>query len=37
MTKPFIIGITGGSASGKTHFLDKLLHSFEPGQVCLIS
>jgi uridine kinase len=37
MTKPFIIGITGGSASGKTHFLDRLLHSFEPGQVCLIS
>jgi uridine kinase len=37
MTKPFIIGITGGSASGKTLFLDRLLHSFEPGQVCLIS
>lgn len=37
MKKPFIVGITGGSASGKTLFLDKLLHSFEPGQVCLIS
>ncbi|MBD3626848.1 uridine kinase [Cyclobacterium sp.] len=37
MNKPYIIGITGGSASGKTHFLDKLLHAFEPEQVCLIS
>lgn len=37
MTNPYIIGITGGSASGKTHFLDHLLHAFEPGQVCLIS
>jgi uridine kinase len=37
MKKPFIVGITGGSASGKTLFLDKLLHSFEPGEVCLIS
>ncbi|ERM83777.1 uridine kinase [Rhodonellum psychrophilum GCM71 = DSM 17998] len=37
MNKPFIVGITGGSASGKTLFLDKLLNSFEPNQVCLIS
>jgi uridine kinase len=37
MNKPFIIGITGGSASGKTLFLDKLLNTFAPGQVCLIS
>lgn len=37
MNHPFIIGITGGSASGKTHFLDRLLHAFDPGQVCLIS
>lgn len=37
MNNPYIIGITGGSASGKTHFLDRLLHAFEPGQVCLIS
>ncbi|MFN3802363.1 uridine kinase [Belliella pelovolcani] len=37
MSKPFIVGITGGSASGKTLFLDKLLHSFESHQVCLIS
>lgn len=37
MNQPFIIGITGGSASGKTLFLDKLLHAFGPGEVCLIS
>ncbi|MFM7629339.1 MAG: uridine kinase, partial [Algoriphagus sp.] len=30
MTKPFIVGITGGSASGKTLFLDRLLQSFGP-------
>jgi uridine kinase len=37
MSQPFIIGITGGSASGKTLFLDKLLNAFEKEQVCLIS
>lgn len=37
MNKPFIVGITGGSASGKTLFLDRLLSSFEHGEVCLIS
>lgn len=37
MKKPYIVGITGGSASGKTLFLDQLLNSFEPHQVCLIS
>lgn len=37
MQKPFIVGITGGSASGKTLFLERLLNSFEAGQVCLIS
>ena len=37
MKKPFIVGITGGSASGKTLFLERLLGSFEPGEVCLIS
>ncbi|MFC4870399.1 uridine kinase [Negadavirga shengliensis] len=37
MNRPFIVGITGGSASGKTLFLDKLLDAFEPDQVCLIS
>jgi uridine kinase len=37
MQKPFIVGITGGSASGKTLFLERLLSTFEPGEVCLIS
>ncbi|MGY6558847.1 MAG: uridine kinase [Nitritalea sp.] len=37
MNRPYIVGITGGSASGKTLFLDRLLHAFEPGEVCLIS
>jgi uridine kinase len=34
---PFIIGITGGSGSGKTLFLNKLLNQFAANQVCLIS
>jgi len=37
MQKPFIVGITGGSASGKTTFLNKLLAAFSPENVCLIS
>lgn len=37
MNKPYIVGINGGSASGKTHFLDKLLETFDPRQICLIS
>ena len=37
MQKPFIVGITGGSASGKTTFLNKLLASFAPESICLIS
>jgi uridine kinase len=37
MKKPFIVGITGGSASGKTLFLERLLSSFELDEVCLIS
>jgi len=34
---PFIIGITGGSGSGKTLFLNRLLDSFTKDEVCLIS
>ena len=34
---PFIIGITGGSASGKTLFLNSLLHEFDKKDICLIS
>ncbi|WP_186757375.1 uridine kinase [Echinicola salinicaeni] len=37
MRKPYIVGITGGSASGKTLFLNKLLHAFDPDEICLIS
>ena len=35
--KPYTIGITGGSGSGKTHFLKELSSHFSEGQVCLIS
>jgi uridine kinase len=35
--KPFIVGITGGSASGKTSFLKDVLNAFSPNQICLIS
>ncbi len=37
MPKPFIVGITGGSASGKTSFLKSLLNAFSEEEVCLIS
>lgn len=37
MQKPFLVGITGGSASGKTTFLRQLLASFSPEDICLIS
>lgn len=37
MNKPYIVGITGGSASGKTMFLNSLLKSFRREDICLIS
>ncbi|MCG8477348.1 MAG: uridine kinase [Cytophagales bacterium] len=37
MKKPFIVGITGGSASGKTRFLKSLVKSFGEDEICLIS
>jgi uridine kinase len=37
MLHPFIVGITGGSASGKTTFLRRLLASFSEEEICLIS
>lgn len=37
MEKPYIVGITGGSASGKTMFLNSLLSSFDSNEICLIS
>ncbi|WP_394996376.1 uridine kinase [Emticicia sp.] len=37
MMKPYIVGITGGSASGKTFFLHQLLEAFSKEEICLIS
>jgi uridine kinase len=37
MKEPYIIGITGGSASGKTFFLNSLLSHFSKEEICLIS
>lgn len=36
-SKPFIVGITGGSASGKTSFLRGILNAFTDEQITLIS
>jgi uridine kinase len=35
--RPFIIGITGGSASGKTLFLTRLMEQFDTDDICLLS
>ena len=35
--KPFVIGITGGSGSGKTFFLNSFLHHFKNDEVTLLS
>ncbi|TSJ37201.1 uridine kinase [Mucilaginibacter corticis] len=37
MNKPYIIGIAGGSGSGKTFFLNRFLDHFSADEVCLIS
>lgn len=37
MQKPFTIGITGGSGSGKTYFVHHLLNRFKAEEVCFIS
>ncbi len=37
MSKPYTIGITGGSGSGKTFFLQGLSSMFQPADICLIS
>lgn len=34
---PFLIGITGGSGSGKTSFLQRLKERFPNGEVCYVS
>jgi len=35
--KPYIIGITGGSGSGKTLLIKKIMNNFSNEEVCLIS
>src|SRR3954470_24782126 len=37
MNKPYIIGIAGGSGSGKTFFLKCFLEHFTVDEVCLVS
>lgn len=37
MSKPYIIGIAGGSGSGKTFFLKRFLDHFTADEVCLVS
>ncbi|MGK7397267.1 MAG: uridine kinase [Candidatus Cyclobacteriaceae bacterium M3_2C_046] len=37
MENSYIVGITGGSASGKTKFLSSLINAFQSDELCLIS
>jgi len=37
VNKPYIIGITGGSGSGKTTFLKEIMKGFSKKQICVIS
>ena len=37
MNKPFIIGVAGGSGSGKTTFLNNLKESFSENSICFLS
>lgn len=37
MRPPYTIGITGGSGSGKTFFINELSRHFDSGEICLIS
>ncbi len=37
MTKPYVIGVTGGSGSGKTYFVNQLVSALGLENVCLFS
>lgn len=37
MKQPFLVGITGGSGSGKSYFLKRLISYFAPDQICLVA
>lgn len=37
IVKPFLIGITGGSGSGKTSFIKAIRTAFTPSEVCILS
>lgn len=37
MNKPLIIGITGGSGSGKSYFVRQLISRFKSDEVCLVT
>ena len=37
MSKPYLIGISGGSGSGKTTFIKALRSTFKPTELCIIS
>ncbi|MBP9186035.1 MAG: uridine kinase [Bacteroidia bacterium] len=37
MSKPYLVGITGGSASGKTSFLREIGNIFSTDEVCILS
>lgn len=34
---PYIVGVTGGSGSGKTYFIERLMNTFGDDQICLAS
>ncbi len=37
IVKPYLIGITGGSGSGKTTFIKELRNAFSEEEVCILS
>lgn len=37
MTKPYLIGICGGSASGKSHLLNKIREKYTADRVCILA